>query len=901
MKRSWVSFSSVALFWLWNVVFICITLLLIPSLFGLLRILVASEDIALDYLLIMSMWMVVPVASVVFALKKLRHKPQALAFYFFAIEGPFFGLCCYRLIAMRELTPAVAQWLLMLVLGLCVCGFDLLVRPLPAKRGWQAVRLSATICLILVMLCISVVLLLPGLPLGLSLVGNILNPVNWGRFLSDFLSHPLLILALLFSGVLFLISLVSLLLMPLALLRLCWAAVKSTWFDRIFSRPQYMVIVLATLLVQTLVYVRVNQQPQMKVFTQLDGAITPVDFHAQQPALRAGLLNAYLAHYRYASSVTQSNAIQKLYPDGRFAEGAQKLFNLAIRPFLYNGDIEADTEHAALLYERYFDTPIQRGERDAIAKALSATHDRDEREAGLINIDQRKVRVESQQIQVKQEGDLARITLNETYVNLTQESQEIFYLFSLPQSAAITGLWLGNSLNEMQPHTVATRGAAQRVYKAEVQKRIDPALLEQVGPRQYRLRAFPVPPKARDKNAATPKLYLRLEYTTLPSDGAWPLPVLAEKRNVAWDQKTQRDCNGNPCLVAANEWWPRSLAAKVAPQPAVHIFSMGPQGPSVIAQAAKTLPVTALQGKKITLVVDRSMSMSAHRGALLEAMRLAKEQLSGQEVSVLLTTTSVMQTKPQLMALSEFNPDTLGLFIGGGHAGELLQQTLEHSPQNADLTLVLTDHGAFDLKTKHEPLASSGMLSFVHLGGVLAPVYDDQTLATVQASGGSSFVTLNEAWAHFVRTRVAEPGYLMTAQGYDFSMLSTASATTSDEFFAPIAVRLLVAQATREKNGKELSPSRLDTLHEWARRHSVVTPYSSMIVLVNAQQQAALDKAQTEGNRFDRETEQGTEKLGKPFNPFVTATPEPEEWLLMLVSFMGLAWMLSVRRKNLHH
>jgi hypothetical protein len=67
--------------------------------------------------------------------------------------------------------------------------------------------------------------------------------------------------------------------------------------------------------------------------------------------------------------------------------------------------------------------------------------------------------------------------LNETYVNLTREPQEIFYLFSLPQSAAITWLWLGNSLNEMQPHTVATRGAAQRVYKAEVQKRIDPALL----------------------------------------------------------------------------------------------------------------------------------------------------------------------------------------------------------------------------------------------------------------------------------------------------------------------------------------------------------------------------------------------------------------------------------------
>jgi hypothetical protein len=73
------------------------------------------------------------------------------------------------------------------------------------------------------------------------------------------------------------------------------------------------------------------------------------------------------------------------------------------------------------------------------------------------------------------------------------------------------------------------------------------------------------------------------------------------------------------------------------------------------------------------------------------------------------------------MALSEFNPDTLGLFMGGGHVGEILQKILENGPQNSDLTLVLTDHGAFDLKTKHEPLASSSMLSFVHLGGRFGP------------------------------------------------------------------------------------------------------------------------------------------------------------------------------------
>ena len=73
------------------------------------------------------------------------------------------------------------------------------------------------------------------------------------------------------------------------------------------------------------------------------------------------------------------------------------------------------------------------------------------------------------------------------------------YLPKLPALRPITGLWLGASseIAEADRFVVAPRGAAQQVYRAQVQRRIDPALLEQVGPEQYRLRAFPILPPER--------------------------------------------------------------------------------------------------------------------------------------------------------------------------------------------------------------------------------------------------------------------------------------------------------------------------------------------------------------------------------------------------------------------
>jgi putative PEP-CTERM system integral membrane protein len=666
--------------------------------------------------------------------------------------------------------------------------------------------------------------------------------------------------------------------------------------------------------------------------------MTPAEFEASQQTLRAGLLNAYLAPYRYASSAAESKGIAWMYErllglPPAVAAWPQAAFNALAKPLLYDGaSMSADSARAAELYERYFDTPIQRGERTAIARALSATHDRDQRESGLVNIDQRKVRVAEQRVRVEpQGGGLARITLDETYVNLTTEPQEIFYLFSLPESAAVTGLWLGNSPDAMLPHQLSPRGAAQRVYKTEVNKRIDPALLEQVGPRQYRLRAFPVPPRVRTgrgaaaaDGTAVQKLYLRLQYTALATSQAggraWPLPVLGEKRNVAFDQATERRCDAGPCPSDGVHWWPADLPGPQPEAPAAHAFHLAVAGRTVVARPVDA-DTAAPRGKNILLVVDRSRSMAAHREALLASLREARRQMAGNTVSVLLTTTEAMGPQPPLLVpLDRLDEALAATTMGGGKVDDLLRQVQQHAPAGLDLTLVLTDAGAFDLQARQaDPQPRGGMLSFVHLGGALSPVYDDATLQAVQSSGGSSFTSLHEAWRHFASVQQSAPGFLMRRDGHDFSVAGDKGAdkgtnTTADTqadngpdtgtrrpvddpTFAAIAARLFIADAAR--HGRANGPGQLDTLHALARAHDVVTPYSSMIVLVNDEQRRALEQAQQASDRFDRAHEQGTEQLPRPHNPLsVSATPEPGEWLMLLVSGCAVLWMIRARRRG---
>jgi putative PEP-CTERM system integral membrane protein len=107
----------------------------------------------------------------------------------------------------------------------------------------------------------------------------------------------------------------------------------------------------------------------------------------------------------------------------------------------------------------------------------------------------------------------------------------------------------------------------------------------------------------------------------------------------------------------------------------------------------------------------------------------------------------------------------------------------------------------------------------------------------------------------------------------------------------------LIAALSKQKSSNQLS--QLDAMHSVAKTFNVVTPYSSMIVLVNDAQRELLKQAEAKKNRFERKVESGKEELSKPENPLnVSGVPEPEEWLLLGVGAIGLLVIFCRQRRS---
>jgi hypothetical protein len=90
--------------------------------------------------------------------------------------------------------------------------------------------------------------------------------------------------------------------------------------------------------------------------------------------------------------------------------------------------------------------------------------------------------------------------------------------------------------------------------------------------------------------------------------------------------------------------------------------------------------------------------------------------------------------------------------------------------------------------------------------------------------------------------------------------------------------------------------STLDQLHALAQQYSIVTPYSSMIVLVNFEQQHLLDHLAEGSDRYQREFEELGDTLPSTTTP-LTGVPEPHEWLLIGLAVIML--LLYASRKRL--
>ena len=97
---------------------------------------------------------------------------------------------------------------------------------------------------------------------------------------------------------------------------------------------------------------------------------------------------------------------------------------------------------------------------------------------------------------------IARTTIEESFVNHTNAQLEGTFFFPLPQDASIAGfgMWIGDKLVEAD---VVEKERAREIYETILRERRDPGLLEWSGGNIFKARVFPIPAQAEKRITIT--------------------------------------------------------------------------------------------------------------------------------------------------------------------------------------------------------------------------------------------------------------------------------------------------------------------------------------------------------------------------------------------------------------
>ncbi len=986
------------LFWAWNLIFLAfMSLGFAPNLLPEILRAVREEDLPAT----MMAWALVlagipAMAALVGFFSRLRGQPNRLFALGYGVEAPLMLLVGARFFALRSLSPGILLLVGMAVLGLSTYLWWLLDGQSGMRGAGLEMLRFAGLCLLLVTgLYTAAWLSFYALPIAVGMAevaGDLLH--DW-RFILEgmwtslvhfrwpdlnevrWLELPLYLFGAPLFGLTAFLAAAMPMVISLLYLRAWWASGRALSERR--GRRLPALLAGTSLLLLALGFRWAADQPQHRAFALLEDR--PADLEEAQALLersesiRQGLLNAYLAPQRYVSARGEVRHVADMYRNGSIgltedgAERVRELYEGLASPLLYQpvGDYAGREEgrwnnlafaeepaRAAERYAAFFDQPIVEAERPRIVRAVQTTWNVERARGARLEIDDREVHLERQSLRLREQVDWAELELHEVYRNQTWQRQELIYWFHLPESAVLTGLWLGGSEDPADRYDfrVAPRGAAQQLYREEVRRQVDPALLEQIGPRQYRLRVFPIEPRGwrwdpesgRQHQEPAPPMHLWLRYAVMAkgaADGSahWPLPRLAELRNLYWDAETEHSYQGVEVFRDAEDpWLPASLPASTPVRPTSHRFDL-PDGRSVVARPALPEELRPeAQSLRLDLVVDSSRSMEALAGRLGESIDRLREFVGGDgRVDVHLTRSSYSGLAPERLDLDAFVPEDL-LYFGGQNASELLLQYGQLAADAApDAVLVLTDGSGYELGASPSKVPiPDAPLWLIHLDGQLPLGYDDGTLAAIQASGGGVAGSVDEALARIVVARRSAAGEQSRdlVDGYVWSVMPTrelagsvdrlpsevearetdeegsrplasseatmqesslpdagsnsATGDATSAGFAALAARRWVLAEMQAARGMLDQLSSLDALHAIATERAIVTPYSSMIVLVDARQHRRLDGLEADPGRFERELEAVGETAEAPVA--VTGVPEPEEWALLALAAVLLLW-----------
>lgn len=892
------------LFWPWNVMIVVVVLLGFTPLALVPLVVDAIDGLARwDFVFGALLLTVTPVLCVINVFRHratYREDPLDLLAFFFGVELPLLGITAARLFGFQQLTGAGELVYLAIIGGGIVAEARVVLGDrLPKSQILDGAMHSVLVLRAIAGVYVGAVLASLAMPL-LGLLGLQVASARGESWL--------VMLALAPVTAWFSVSALLLLVLPVAapaawlhgLIR-SGRQVKDAWgWDDLFITSVGPVV--AAVVVVVLHWAQPHEDALARLRTPPTSDDERRALVADKDEIARGLVDAALGRHTYVDDDSAHLWSNLWHLDG--ALGSRRDFRAVdpvmreiARPFFYKGSFYSEALEARRLYRDFFGRELERDHAPAVRAALASSWSRQARFAGFIDEGQARVRLERQDVDITANDGVFTVEIHDVWLNQTASDEEVALFFELPESAAVTGLWLGPSENrdEAFTHVVAPRGAAQQVYREEVRARRDPALLEQVGPRQYRLRVFPIPPRQRRatydlfssgwSDTTAPRVHVWLRYEALPDDaGRPPLPLLRERRNGFWDDDSARQLTRtvgawtDTTPLAAKDaidggGWVQIDASALPILPRTPVATMLTQGcASMWPAAAPALP--SLSGKTVDVVIDRSLAMAAHATALEAALVTLRE--TGADVRVVLGT-SGLRGEPAVAAES-FDPARVRdlVFFGAAQPRHLLQQLIETRARLApdrplgDVVVVLAAGASFDV-AQDAPLTLTqlpgGLLPrtlLVHLDGRMPAGYDDATLDAIRRSGGTATASLRDGLLRLQDT--------VWVDGYRFDHDVDARTGLCRAGGSPGTAVVARQQILRADRGGKAPIDALDDLHRLAVAASATTPYSSMIVLVNDQQRQRLAQLTKDQDRFDREVEDDSKG---PANGALPPTPAP--------------------------
>lgn len=918
LKKPWL---GQLLFWSWNSIFIMLFLYAEVN-FGFLTRIIKNVFVGFtpaDYALYSGILLICPIVCVVLAVTVLKNRSESLLKLFYGFEMPFCLLLFFRLVGFGQLTVPTTHLFVLFAVGMISYLTEILIRKESTPAWLQYFQYVGHALLLVIGVYSAILLLFFTIPV-LSEFLQLLISIDWLDFsISEIFRFGFFFLL----GVcFFLLTGTVFIALPIA----SFALYLLAFFRKFVSGGNIgKAIMFLTVIINLGLLFSLNRsQSQEFAFQELEkyqneSGISEQDyldsFNNNAEQIKEGLLNAYLSPYRYFGSTETNRNIASMWKSAfdmerESSEKVQDAFNWIAAPFMFNGNSKYDQEKAEKLYSKFFDANIQRTEKKAITKALRSTWDREGIEAGLLNINQEMVFIEKQEITVTEMDDVANIEIYEQYRNHTFERQEIFYYFTLPPNAVFTGMWLSdNDESKKYAFKVSPRGAAQQVYKNQVRRRVDPSLLEQVGPNQYRLRAFPIEPKRKDHRmrgfdvTEGDPFHLWLSYRVLVNqENEWPLPVVQEKRNVFWNNKTELIVNGVK-QEKDDKWLPSNIPAEYSGSRKKHRVELSDSlyvvfDPEDISNAPTSRNSNI---KKMAVLIDGSYSMEKSKdnliGALEELENTSIDGLDVNNIDFFIVNHNIEKySYDKLRSALKSNES---VFFMSCNYQEILKAYQQYKKSKgefstSDAILILSDEGNYESsqETSLDDQSPIAPVFLWHVTGKKSPIYSDSFLEVLQNSGGAVIDDVQNLEKELYYSKFGE-GILSDKDGVLLQIkkkdrFATGSKNAAQD--SPMDAIMTKAFIEKMKIPKE-GPDRLtalDEAHRLALKEQIVTTFSSMIVLVNDRQKKELEEAERKNDRFRREKETGAEMPNGMID--TTGVPEPHEWLLLAIVLLLLLY-----------